>query len=70
MAGLKRPVRKFKRRQVSAAIDENVKLTLEMLGFNISATIEEVLSTVAGQKRCPCCGREVRPVITGRTIKP
>jgi len=65
---LKRPRRKFNRRQVKASVDEPVKQTLEMLGFDIPKLIEQLLSSVADHKRCPCCGREVRPVITGRKI--
>jgi len=65
---LKRPRRKFNRRSVQSTVDEPVKQTLEMLGFDIPRLIEELLSNIADHKRCPCCGREVRPVITGRKI--
>jgi hypothetical protein len=50
-------------------VNEEVALTLEMLGFHVPSLIEELLSNVSGQRRCPCCGREVRPLITGRKIK-
>jgi len=69
MSKPKRPTRKYNRRTVAATIDEPVKLTLDMLGFNIPKLIEELLSNVSGQRRCPCCGREVRPVITGRKLE-
>lgn len=61
--------RRHKRSTVTSTVDEDVKLTLEMLGFDIPRLIEEVLVKVSGQKRCPCCGREVRPIIRGRKIE-
>lgn len=68
MSKLKRPVRKYNRRSVQAVIDEPVKMHLEMLGFHIPKLIEELLNSIAEHKRCPCCGREVKPVITGRKV--
>lgn len=59
-----------KRATVTATIDDDTKKILEMLGFSIPRLIEETLNNVAGLKRCPCCKREVRPLITGRKIKP
>jgi hypothetical protein len=50
---------------VQATVEREVKLTLEMLGFHIPSLIEEILIKVSGQKKCPCCGREVKPLITG-----
>lgn len=64
----RRPRVKHKRVIVSSTVDKNVRLTLDMLGFNIPSLIENLLENVSGQKRCPCCGREVRPVITGRKL--
>ena len=64
----KRPKRRHKRKKVISSVNEEVFLTLEMLGFNVPSLIEELLSNVSGQRRCPCCGREVRPLITGRKI--
>lgn len=66
----KRPKDGFNRRTVSARIDEPVKQKLEMLGMNIPALIEELLNNVAEHEKCPCCGRIVKPVITGRNISP
>jgi hypothetical protein len=65
----RRPKRRHRRKKVVSSVNEEVFLTLEMLGFNMPSLIEELLSNVSGQRRCPCCGREVRPVITGRKIK-
>ena len=65
---LRRPRVRYKRLSVSSTVDQNVKLSLEMLGFDIPSLIEKLLENVAGQKRCPCCGREVRPLITGRKV--
>lgn len=59
-----------KRVSVGTRVDEEVKMTLEMLGFDIPATIEELLKNISEQRRCPCCGRQVRPLITGRKVKP
>lgn len=64
----KRPRVRHKRVHVSSTVDQEVKLTLDMLGFSIPALIEQMLTTTAGFKRCPCCGREVRPLITGRKV--
>jgi hypothetical protein len=64
----RRPRVRHKRLHVSSTVDQNVKLTLEMLGFDIPSLIEHFLENVAGQKRCPCCGREVRPLIVGRKV--
>lgn len=64
----KRPKRRHKRKKVISSVNEEVFLTLEMLGFNVPSLIEELLSNVSGQRRCPCCGREVRPLITGRKV--
>lgn len=58
-----------KRVPVSSTIDDETKKILEMLGFDIPRLIEETLNNVAGHKRCPCCKREVRPLITGRKIE-
>jgi post-segregation antitoxin (ccd killing protein) len=66
---IQRPRRKFNRKAVQSTVDEPVLQTLHMLGFNVPRLIEELLSNVADHKRCPCCGREVKPVITGRNIK-
>lgn len=65
----KRPKRRHKRKKVISSVNEEVFLTLEMLGFNVPSLIEELLSNVSGQRRCPCCGREVRPLITGRKVE-
>jgi hypothetical protein len=64
----RRPRSKGKRSKIITSVDQDVRLTLEMLGFNVNALVEELLSNVSGLKKCPCCGREVRPVIKGRTI--
>lgn len=70
MTNFKRPHPYSKKRVgVQGTIDEDTKKILEMLGFSIPKLIEETLNTVAGHKRCPCCKREVRPLITGRKIK-
>lgn len=65
----KRPKRRHKRKKVISSVNEEVFLTLEMLGFNVPSLIEELLSNVSGQRRCPCCGREVRPLIIGRKVE-
>ena len=57
-----------KRVSVQGRIDDETKKILDMLGFDIPALIEETLNNVAGHKRCPCCKREVRPLITGRKV--
>lgn len=57
-----------KRVVIHTSIDEELKLTLKMLGFNISALVEELLTNIAGSKKCPTCGREVKPLITGRKV--
>lgn len=64
----KRPRLKFPREHISTTVDKNVKDVLEMLGFDIPRLMEELLKNVTGQRRCPCCGREVRPVIVGRKL--
>ena len=61
--------RQWNRKSVQGRIDEDVLLTLRMLGFDIPVLIEELLSNVANFRRCPCCGREVRPMITGQNAK-
>lgn len=58
-----------KRLSVNSTVNQDVKLTLEMLGFDIPRLIETMLSNVADKRTCPCCGREVRPKITGRKVK-
>lgn len=63
-----RPKRRFNRRTVAASIDEPVKQTLDMLGFDIPALIEEMLNTIADHKKCPVCHRIVRPVIVAREL--
>lgn len=65
----RRPKRRHRRKKVLSSVNEEVFLTLEMLGFHIPTLIEHLLSEVSGQKRCPCCGREVRPLITGRKVQ-
>lgn len=71
MTNFRRPHPYSKKRvSVQGTIDEETKKVLEMLGFSIPKLIEETLNNVAGIKRCPCCKREVRPLITGRKIKP
>lgn len=65
----RRPRVRHKRLSVSSTVDENVKLTLEMLGFDIPSLIEKLLENVSDQRRCPCCGREVRPLIVGRKVE-
>jgi hypothetical protein len=64
----RRPKKRHRRKKVISSVNEEVFLTLEMLGFNVPSLIEHLLENVSGQKRCPCCGREVRPMITGRKI--
>lgn len=65
----KRPTKRHGRREVKSSIDNEAFLILDMLGFHIPSLIEELLKKVSGHKRCPCCGREVRPLITGRKIE-
>jgi hypothetical protein len=60
---------RWNRKSVIGRVDEPVLLTLQMLGFDIPTLIEELLSKTAALKYCPCCGREVRPLITGRNAK-
>lgn len=58
-----------KRISVSSTVNQDVALTLDMLGFDVPRLIEEILSNVADLKRCPCCKRQLRPVITGKKPK-
>lgn len=60
---MKRPRSKYPKEVVQASIDRDTLLILEMLGFDVKNLIAEMLANVAGHKKCPCCGREVKPVI-------
>jgi len=63
---MRRKQKRAKRIPLKASVDERVFLTLDMLGFNTKELIEILLSKVADTKICPCCNREVRPLIRGR----
>jgi hypothetical protein len=65
---IKRPRAKGKRQKIVSSVDRDVFLILDMLGFHIPSLIEHTLSNVAGHKKCPCCGRQVKPLIIGRKI--
>ncbi len=66
MQRLKRPKIRYPKEVVQASVDRDTVLMLEMLGFDVKALIAELLAKVAEQRKCPCCGREVRPVIRKR----
>lgn len=59
-----------KRVHVGGSVDLEVVQTLDMLGFNVPKLIEELLGNVAGLKKCPLCGRQLKPLITGRKVQP
>ena len=62
----KRPKVRYPKETVSASVDRDTVLILEMLGLDVKVLVAELLAKVAEQKKCPCCGREVRPVIRKR----
>lgn len=66
---IRRPQFRPARKVVQASVNKDVKDTLEMLGFDIPKLIEHFLENVSGQKLCPLCKRQVKPVIIGRKIK-
>jgi len=63
-----RPSHRPGRVQVSGSVDKDVRLTLDMLGFDVPALIEELLQKVADSKRCPCCGQFVKPQIVATKL--
>ena len=62
----KRPKVRYPKEHIAASVDRDTVLLLEMLGFDVKALVAELLAKVAEQRKCPCCGREVRPVIVRR----
>lgn len=64
----RKPRNKWPKVPVSLSIDKDVKLTLDMLGFDIPELVRQYLSKVSEEGKCPCCNRKLAPVIIGRKV--